>query len=137
MLILDDLRRIFPSITFEPSLINKLKNKMMDLDGGDSKERELNFESTLNRCGGQQNDLINPWIEKRWTTTEKLINTDEQCEFQIGEHFPPLTDIELEEELNRLYTKFQWKDVHNILGKTFNVSITSHSSDHTVCHYLS
>lgn len=136
-LILDDLRRIFPSVIFESSFINRLKNKMLGLEDGVSDDRELNSQQTLSRCGGQQNDLINPWTDKQWTTTEKLINTDERCTFQTGEHFPPLTDIELEEELHRLCTKFQWNDVRNILGKTFQVSITSHPADHTVLHYLS
>ena len=136
MLILNDLHRIVPSMNFEPSFIDRLRNKKLGHEGGDSNGKEFDTQLTLTLCSGQQDDLINPLIKTPWMTTEKLLNTDEQCAFQTGEHLPPLTDIELQEELSQYCTKFQWDDIQNILGKAFHVSITSHPSDHTVYHYL-
>lgn len=65
-------------------------------------------------------------------TTEKLINTDEQCEFRTGERFRPLTDDELEQELRQFCTKIEQKDLKIILGNSFDAPITSHRPDLTV-----
>jgi hypothetical protein len=79
----------------------------------------------LINCGGQQTDLLNSLIKNQYNTTEKLINTDEQCEFRQGERFPPLTDHELEQELRQFCTKFEWKDIKTVLGKSFDVTLQS------------
>ena len=84
-------------------------------------------------CGEEQNDLWQSATQNKYNTTEKLINTDEQCEFRPGERFPPLTDHELEEELRQFSTKFEWKDV---LGKSFDVPLPFHRTDNTVDYFL-
>jgi hypothetical protein len=62
-------------------------------------------------------------MKNQFYTTEKLINTDEQCEFRIGERFPPLTDTELEQELRQFDTKSEPNDVETILDKSFETPI--------------
>lgn len=133
MSIIDELHQIFPWKNLEPSLIERLKNKISGYENGDSNEKAFNPQLILTLCGGDHDNLI----KTSWMTTEKLLNTDEQCPFPTGEHLPPLTDIELETELNQYCPTLQRNDIQNILGKAFHVSITSHLSDQTVYHYLS
>jgi hypothetical protein len=95
-------------------------------------ETEFISRSNLINCSEQQNDLLKTLFKNQYNTTEKLINTDEQCEFRQGERFPPLTDNELEQELRRFRTKFEWKDIKTVLGKSFNVPTTFHPQDDTV-----
>ena len=71
-------------------------------------------------------------IRNQFYTTEKQINTDEQCEFQTGERFCPLTDNELEQELHRLCTKFERKNIETILGKSFDASIIPYQTNISV-----
>lgn len=134
--IFEDLRRLLPSINFKTFATNQPDKTERNLKQAYFNETEFISKSTLINCGEQQNDLLNSSIKNQYNTTEKLINTDEQCQFRLGERFPPLTDTELEEELHRLCTKFKWKDIKIILGKSFNVSTTSHLPNHTV-HPLS
>jgi len=77
----------------------------------------------LINCGEQQNDLFKSLFKNQYNTTEKLINTDEQCEFRQGERFPPLTDDELEQELRQLCTKFEWKDIKTVRRKSSDVPV--------------
>ncbi|CAF4390408.1 unnamed protein product, partial [Adineta steineri] len=84
-------------------------------------EKQTNSnEINIQNCHGQPIDLLHP------TATEKLINTDDQCEFPSGERFPPLTNDELEQELQQFCPKFKWKDIKTILGKSFHAPILSH-----------
>ncbi len=111
--IFDDLRHRLPLVNFETLLT----------DRQNSKETEFISNSNLINCGEQQNDLLISFFKNQYNTTEKLINTDEQCEFRQGERFPPLTDDELEQELRQFCTKFESKDIKTVPEKSFDILI--------------
>ncbi|CAF3529113.1 unnamed protein product [Adineta steineri] len=108
--LIDELHHLVPLVKFETLLLDQTTNVQQ------TNPDEINIQN----CHGQPIDLLHP------TTTEKLINTDEQCEFPTGERFPPLTDDELEQELQQFCPKFKWKDIKTILGKSFHAPILSH-----------
>jgi hypothetical protein len=116
-LIIADLRHLLPSINFETFLTDRQNTKKeTDFQQSNLNETEFISRSNVINCGEQ---FLHPWTENHYYTTEKLINTDEQCEFPPGERFPRLTDNELEEELRRFCTTFKWKDIKTVLGKSF------------------
>lgn len=119
--IINDLRHRLPLVNFDTFLTDQQKINF----------NETEFISKTN-CGQQPDDLFNLFIKNQYNTTEKLINTDERCEFRPGERFPPLTDNELVQELNQLCTKFTWKDIKTVFGKSFNVQTTLRPIDNTV-----
>ncbi|CAF3551851.1 unnamed protein product [Rotaria sordida] len=128
-LIIDDLHHILPLVNFDTLLINQQNTKETDLKQTYSNETEIFSRKYSITCNEQQNDLLKSLIKNQFYTTEKQINTDEQCEFQTGERFRPLTDNELEQELRRLYTKFEQKTIETILGKSFDASIIPHQTN--------
>ncbi|CAF4175904.1 unnamed protein product [Rotaria sp. Silwood2] len=125
-LMIDDLHHILPSVNFDTLLKDEQNTKENDLKQTYSNETEIFSRKYLITCNEQQNDLLKSFIKNQYYTTEKQINTDEQCEFRTGERFRPLTDNELEQELRRFCTKFEQKSIETILGKSFVAPITSH-----------
>ncbi len=119
--VINDLRHLLPSVNFET----------LQTDQHNTKETHLK-QTNINNCDEQFNDLLKSLFKNRYHTTEKLINTDEQCEFRTGERFPPLTDDELQQELRRFCKKLEWKDFQTILGNSFDAPITSHQPNITV-----
>ncbi len=103
----------------------------LQTDQHNTKETHLK-QTNVNNCDEQFNDLLKSLFKNQYHTTEKLINTDEQCEFRTGERFPPLTDDELQQELRQFCTKIEWKDIQTILGNSFDAPITSHQPNITV-----
>ncbi|CAF3398807.1 unnamed protein product [Rotaria sp. Silwood1] len=128
-LIINDLHHILPSVNFDKLLTDQQNIKETILKQTYSTEREIFLKNYLTTCNEQQKDLIKLFIQNQYYTTEKQINTDEQCEFRIGERFPPLTDHELEQELRRFCTKFEQKNIETILGKSFDAPIISHQTN--------
>ena len=98
-------------------------------DRQNTKETDLN-QTNPTYCGEKPNDLLASSIKNQYHTIEKLINTDQQCEFRTGERFRPLPDNELEPELHQRCTKFELKDIKTILGKSFHV----HQTVSYLCH---
>jgi hypothetical protein len=125
--IFNDLRLRFPSVNFERLLTQETDRKQEN-----SNETDTLASTNLLNCGDLKNNLLESTITNQFYTTEKSINTDEQCEFRTGERFPPLTETELEQELRQFCTKFEWKDVENVLGESFDAPINLHQADITV-----
>jgi hypothetical protein len=116
--VINDLRHLLPSVNFET----------LQSDQHNTKENHLK-QANVNNC---DEHLLKSLFKNQYHTTEKLINTDEQCEFRTGERFLPLTDDELQQELRQFCKKLEWKDIQTILGNSFDAPITSHQPNITV-----
>ena len=128
--IIDELHRILPLVNFD-ILIKNYPYK--NLNQTDSDEREILSRTNLSNCIEQQTDLLNSYvINLQYSTTEKQINTDEQGQCRIGEQFRPLTDSELDQELDQFCTKFDWKHTETVLDKSFDAPIVPYQASMTV-----
>ena len=110
---INDLHRHFPSIDFDILQQDPLVSQTHDQLNRSMKD---NGVSRRLNCSKEPLDFI---------TTEKSINTEERCFNSLKKRFLPLNDEELEEELQKLCEEFQWKDVKNALGPSFDVASTT------------
>ncbi|CAF1119049.1 unnamed protein product [Adineta ricciae] len=103
----NNLPHCIPSINFEKLRVGQqTPSKQRDSD-------EVPFISQIDgkNCGIQLNDLLKPLNERQYHTAEKLINTDEICEFPPRKRLRPMITNELKPESRQLCTASHWTTV--------------------------